>query len=238
MDSIISLGDIKEMVPLTIPKLDTTQFKNNPFKRYSQLVNESKLKTSTPKILITSKFQHPEENACTLSKFKKFSNSDLKNIMKDKGASEVIAPEIEDESRENIKEEVENKDKQQKSIQNAKYKLRLTKEIEHNFSIMRMLRLPTKDEINSKKVTIPIEPNSTRISDKTLVLDLDGTLIHAVSPTFDYSRINVSVDSAETVYYKNEGEEEMKAIKIIVRPNAAKFLKEISKIYEIIVFLY
>ena len=76
---------------------------------------------------------------------------------------------------------------------------------------------------------------SKRSTNKTLLLDLDDTLVHTINTNFDYSMVNIDYNRAKTVIYKDDNSLNFTAIKVIVRPYAVKFLEELSKIYEIIV---
>ncbi len=107
------------------------------------------------------------------------------------------------------------------------YQVAMTVEIEHNFdSIRSMFQTETADTVEPLWVELP--PTSK----KTLVLDLDETLIHAacappVSQLHNYravefSSINDSITDPVTIY-------------VTVRPHAKEILKELSDLYDIIV---
>lgn len=67
-----------------------------------------------------------------------------------------------------------------------------------------------EQEFELPQVTIPFLPKSTNKSDFTLVLDLDETLVHYVESDTDP--------------------------RLLIRPGAQKFLKEMSEIYEVVIF--
>ena len=61
---------------------------------------------------------------------------------------------------------------------------------------------------------------------KTLVLDLDETLVHS---TFE------EIDNADLII-PMEIEDEIYDVYVMVRPGALEFLEELSKLYEIVIF--
>eukprot|EP00826_Nyctotherus_ovalis_P061295 TRINITY_DN8706_c0_g1_i1.p3 TRINITY_DN8706_c0_g1~~TRINITY_DN8706_c0_g1_i1.p3 ORF type:complete len:104 (+),score=1.52 TRINITY_DN8706_c0_g1_i1:553-864(+) len=97
---------------------------------------------------------------------------------------------------------------------------------------MRFLSRATPEEIKAREVDL--EP-AERKSNKTLVLDLDDTLIHMINPKFKYSNMNVCHASARTVIYKDQDTPTFNSTKIIIRPHALKLLRELSQLYEIVV---
>ena len=70
-----------------------------------------------------------------------------------------------------------------------------------------------------------LPPNST--GQKTLVLDLDETLVHSQFGPFDVP---------SDVVINIEIENEIHDIHVLVRPGVQEFLEKISKIYEIVIF--
>lgn len=111
-------------------------------------------------------------------------------------------------------------------------KCELTREVQYNFTIMRLLNKATLEEIKAREVDLELVE---RKSNKTLVLDLDDTLIHMINPKFKYSSMNVCHASARTVIYKDQDTPTFNSIKIIIRPYALKLLEELSQLYEIVV---
>lgn len=111
------------------------------------------------------------------------------------------------------------------------YQTKLTPELEKNFK-----KLLTFKEYEGHLLglyRIPLEPQPR--GKKTLVVDLDGTLI---CNTFE-ARANLSEDFPKpevvTVYQVN-GDKSKSLIKFYVRPFALSFLRMLSEHYEIIVF--
>lgn len=80
--------------------------------------------------------------------------------------------------------------------------------------------------INSKKVTLG--KSSSSINKKTLILDLDETLIHS---DFNYN----FKKHDEYLYFKTDLIDNIQ-IPLILRPGVKSFLENISKEYEIVVF--
>ena len=97
---------------------------------------------------------------------------------------------------------------------------------ELNFSIKMMLELEPKVELTIK-VTLPPLPSKK----KTLILDLDDTIIHSVK---NEDITNLSCENICSVNHINIGE--YTVILFLVRPHLNEFLKTLSQLYEIIIF--
>ena len=82
------------------------------------------------------------------------------------------------------------------------------------------------EEKNSSELTTYLLPKQSS-NKKTLVLDLDETLVHSQFQPFD-------VPSDITL--KIELENELHDIHVMVRPGVSEFLKNMGKIYEIVIF--
>ena len=83
-----------------------------------------------------------------------------------------------------------------------------------------------QNQKEEKKIPdIYLPPNAT--GNKTLVLDLDETLVHS-----QFGPFNVPSD----VVIKIEIENEIHDIHVLVRPGVQEFLEKISKKYEIVIF--
>lgn len=91
-------------------------------------------------------------------------------------------------------------------------------------SIVSKLKRPAKVDLVSKSIYLP--PRKSNIK-KTLILDLDETLIHS---TFEQ---NQPSDIKIAVYLQKSSKIE---ISVNIRPYALSFLEEMSKIYEIVIF--
>ena len=78
---------------------------------------------------------------------------------------------------------------------------------------------------NSNKMQILLPPKTS--DKKTLVLDLDETLVHSQFMTFS---------TPSDVIIKIEIENEIHDIHVMVRPGVKEFLEKMSKLYEIVIF--
>ena len=80
------------------------------------------------------------------------------------------------------------------------------------------------NKLNSKKLLLPPKPhNSTK---KTLILDLDETLVHSSFTPFEKNDIVLNVDFEGVIYN----------IYVLVRPEAELFIKTVAKFYELVIF--
>ena len=80
------------------------------------------------------------------------------------------------------------------------------------------------NKLNSEKLLLPPKPhNSTK---KTLILDLDETLVHSSFTPFEKNDIILDVDFEGVIYN----------IYVLVRPEAELFIKTVAKFYELVIF--
>ena len=84
----------------------------------------------------------------------------------------------------------------------------------------------TSEEKTSSNITTYLLPKSSS-DKKTLVLDLDETLVHSQFQPFDVP---------SDIILKIELENELHDIHVMVRPGVSEFLKNMGKIYEIVIF--
>ena len=81
------------------------------------------------------------------------------------------------------------------------------------------------NKLNSEKLLLP--PKSKELfNKKTLILDLDETLVHSSFTTFEKNDIVLNVDFEGVMYN----------IYVLVRPDAELFIKTVGKIFEIVIF--
>ena len=86
---------------------------------------------------------------------------------------------------------------------------------------------PTNHSKNLDQNNLLLPQKSSEFSDKkTLILDLDETLVHSSFVPFEKNDIILNVDF-ESVMYN---------IYVLVRPRAEEFIKKVSKFYEIVIF--
>ena len=80
------------------------------------------------------------------------------------------------------------------------------------------------NKLNSEKLLLPPKPhNSTK---KTLILDLDETLVHSSFTPFEKNDIVLDVDFEGVIYN----------IYVLVRPEAELFIKTVAKFFELVIF--
>ncbi len=114
------------------------------------------------------------------------------------------------------------------------YKKKLTPEVLRNFEVIRRLPLLTGDEVRSKIVRLP--RRSLKATDKTLVVDLDQTLVFSS----DQLPANAEGASGSTWYkitYTSVNDSRGVLTKYVrVRPGAEQLLAELHPLYEIVVY--
>jgi CTD small phosphatase-like protein 2 len=110
----------------------------------------------------------------------------------------------------------------------------LSCEVISHFNTICEMSLTMEEEISKRAVELCKTPKGS--SGKTLVLDMDDTLIHTLIPIFNYSKIKFNYNNPKTVMYKDEGTLTLYTAKVIIRPYALELLKELSKLYEIVIF--
>ncbi len=129
--------------------------------------------------------------------------------------------------------EKEKSQAEEEQQQESGYELKLTKEVLHNFKELEKIGFIPIEEVSKKYVVLP--ETKGKLSNKTLVLDLDDTLVHTLDPSLNYSAIRIDKNEIKTAMYMDQSSSTMVSIRVIVRPNAIKFLQELSPIYEIVV---
>ena len=80
------------------------------------------------------------------------------------------------------------------------------------------------NKLNSEKLLLP--PKSHNTTKKTLILDLDETLVHSSFTPFEKNDIVLNVDFEGVIYN----------IYVLVRPEAELFIKTVAKFYELVIF--
>eukprot|EP00826_Nyctotherus_ovalis_P032132 TRINITY_DN2594_c0_g1_i2.p1 TRINITY_DN2594_c0_g1~~TRINITY_DN2594_c0_g1_i2.p1 ORF type:complete len:271 (-),score=18.88 TRINITY_DN2594_c0_g1_i2:311-1123(-) len=198
---------------IAIPYMGDTQFRNNPFRRFSR-PGSCGDSLSGGKSVITSKHY---ANSAYIPSAERPSYEFRTSLTR---------PKVSPNKHEQDSEEVKHSD-------SVPYTIKMTREVEQNFSVMKYLRLGSIEEVKFKEVALGTK--SKRASDKTLILDLDGTLIYTLDPSLNYSAIDICHEQAKLVLYKDNNNSNEVSIKVLIRPHAIELLKELSKIYEIIV---
>ena len=108
----------------------------------------------------------------------------------------------------------------------APYQQILTEEIERNFDGIKSF-LPTQaSELADLEMYLP------RTSKKTLVLDLDETLVHVLLtvPVCDANNSDIHL------IYPPDPHDDSAGVPLVVRPFAKQLVQDLSKFYDIIVF--
>ncbi len=113
----------------------------------------------------------------------------------------------------------------------SQYKIQLTREVEHNFQQISKGKMTTMEEVLLRQVVLP---GDGPISKKTLILDLDDTLVHTINPAFNYAALGVVHTNVRTTLYQDPSFEVF-SINFVIRPYAIQLLKEMSQLYEIVV---
>ena len=80
------------------------------------------------------------------------------------------------------------------------------------------------NKLNSQKLLLPPKPHN--LTKKTLILDLDETLVHSSFTPFEKNDIVLNVDFEGVIYN----------IYVLVRPDAELFIKTVAKFYELVIF--
>ena len=80
------------------------------------------------------------------------------------------------------------------------------------------------NKLNSQKLLLPPKPHD--LTKKTLILDLDETLVHSSFTPFEKNDIVLDVDIEGVIYN----------IYVLVRPEAELFIKTVAKFYELVIF--
>ena len=78
--------------------------------------------------------------------------------------------------------------------------------------------------LNPKKLLLPPKPHD--LTKKTLILDLDETLVHSSFTPFEKNDIVLNVDFEGVMYN----------IYVLVRPDAELFIKTVAKFFELVIF--
>lgn len=117
------------------------------------------------------------------------------------------------------------------------YTVPLSKEVEFNFRQLQHLPSVTPGEILARSLRLPDKCLKDKRSNKTLLLDLDDTLIHTIDPNFNYAAKGVTHTGFRNLLYHDNASGQIYSIKVLVRPYAQQLLKELSSIYEIVVSL-
>jgi len=161
--------------------------------------------------------------------------TDICDTVTETCVSWITETEAELQNAENSEEEVKDLPRSlgwfQKVDAFSHYKIQYTREVEHYFNQLQKAQLPSAEDVLLKQIALPGDYSSK----KTLILDLDDTLIHTINPAFNYASIGVTHSNVKTALYQ-DAVLEVYSVNFVIRPYALQFLKEMSEIYEIVIF--
>lgn len=219
---------VRKPLLITVPHLEDKQFSKNPFTKCAQRKHFTLTRCVSLKCLDNFGEKLHVDTVFPLT-VRKFPRPDFVPV-----PSHVQPPsEMSEEQLESTTE----KELSKKNTLEEEAKINdlwISEEMEYNFSIMKTLQLPTESETRSKQIFLPFARKG-RTSNKTLLLDIDNTLAHTINPSLDYSFVSSLQGRAKTVLYRSEEHGSFSAIRVVVRPQAVRFLEEMSKAYEIVV---
>jgi len=221
--------------PLTfiLPALKTSQAEKNPFKRKQFL----KLRTTTTIGITKTASDCSFESKPLITKAHSFTPTEQKRtkitLEKVPKPSLFVSEPLEgdtacdefsplEEQKSKIKEE------------DPAYEITLNKEVMYYFNELEKGWFLSMEDVSKKFVSLP-EVKGKK-SNKTLLLDLDDTLVHTLDPNLNYSVVNIDKANIKNVTYADPVLSSIVNIKVAIRPDAVRFLKEISPYFEIIVF--
>ncbi len=117
------------------------------------------------------------------------------------------------------------------------YTVPLSKEVEYNFKQLPHVPTVLPSEIAVRTLKLADNALKSKSSNKTLVLDLDDTLIHTIDPNFNYAAKGVKHYNFKNLLYQDAATGQIYPIKVLVRPYAIQLLNELSSIFEMVVSL-
>lgn len=218
---------------VSVPTLGDMQFSKNPFNKFFQPSN-----CTQRKVNCTINFH--ADNTLKASKSSRFYRSPTMpkpesiKIQENTGLLMEVEEGTDEEKCGWITESTKEEENILEELKACDYAATITPEVEHNFNIIQHLDEVDMDEIMMK--FMKLNRKTENLKDKTLVLDLDDTLIHTINPFFNYPTMNSIYKEAKIVTYKNIETSELVKIHVLIRPHAIRLLKELSQLYEIVVF--
>jgi len=220
---------VKEPFKLTIPHLNDMQAKKNPFCKSSSLETSLISKISIMTTVHKNFHEYEGEDQVIVIKIPCLPRPDSVRIpIPEDNESEVEEPISDDELKD--ADELSTT----KEVITGRTSVSLSYEIIVHFNTMRNMPLTLKEEVYARTVELCNQPKGS--SGKTLILDMDDTLIHTLISSLNYSKIRLDHKNAKIIMYKDEDKLTLYSAKVIIRPYALELLKELSKIYEIVIF--
>lgn len=115
-----------------------------------------------------------------------------------------------------------------------KDKIHMSACITEQFKITSLLPPVSPEAIKKLAVEIP-PPKAKKLTNKTLVLDLDNTLVCAMkAQSFEAKKTFKGADVRSAKYIDSKGS--LNELKVIIRPYAIDMLKQLTSYYEVIIF--
>lgn len=218
---------VKRPFKHNLPRSDDVHSKKNPFRKSSQDSIFQLSKSSTMSTF--NKSLHECSNIILTTEVPSPQRAEPVRIpLPSNDVEEIEEPLTDDEVEEKEETSAATKFKTETT---KSYNFQLTREVAFHFNTMRSMPFTLSEEIALR--SIQLQKTSKK---KTLVLDMDDTLVHTLVPTFDYSKLEVDYRSAKTVMYRDDMTSALHTIKVIIRPYAVKLLQELSRVYEVVIF--
>ena len=237
---------VRKALNVNLPQTEDKHYLKNPFNRFlrantlrPKLVSSMQYllpqsqptlrsRTMAPQAEKASSHPKPEQTKKPEAHLNEsaFSSSWLAESDEEAATSgDEVSPE---ESKEQVQEEVEEAEKV-----SSNFEVKLSKEVAFNFARLSLINPVTSEEVYLKQITLP---DAHKTHKKTLILDMDDTLIHTINGEIDYRELGVAHKDIKTTFYEDPSIGTL-CISFVIRPYAIKFLKEMSRLYEIIVIL-
>eukprot|EP01022_Parablepharisma_sp_SALTPOND_P007985 TRINITY_DN135024_c1_g1_i1.p3 TRINITY_DN135024_c1_g1~~TRINITY_DN135024_c1_g1_i1.p3 ORF type:complete len:321 (-),score=30.80 TRINITY_DN135024_c1_g1_i1:2943-3905(-) len=227
----------RKPLSFVLPALRESQAAKNPFRKFYL-----RLKTTT-NIKVTGSSLQGTSDPPPVKKFHSLTPTQQKRtkvtLEKVPKPSLFVSEPVEGDSSpledyENSEKEELKKGEKDKELQEPDYEITLTREVMYHFRELEKVGFVSLEEVRKKSITLP-DVKGKKKSNKTLLLDLDDTLVHTVDPNLNYSSIKIDTANVKCTMYLDPYLSSMVNLKVVIRPNAMKFLQEISPFYEIVV---
>eukprot|EP00826_Nyctotherus_ovalis_P028265 TRINITY_DN2234_c0_g1_i1.p1 TRINITY_DN2234_c0_g1~~TRINITY_DN2234_c0_g1_i1.p1 ORF type:complete len:342 (-),score=25.07 TRINITY_DN2234_c0_g1_i1:432-1457(-) len=238
---------LKRPLNFAFPAVQSSQFDKNPFQRTSGPKQKAKSVSAinlsqkaiqiahvnskhkscviTKKYKVRGNLEKLPKPACITSEAdepEEILNGELNKLKKSMSNNSI--PKNETISQETIMSKAE-----------GVYKMQLTGEVVYNFRELQLIKVPGREEIGRRKILLP-KPTKLKKSNKTLFLDLDETLVHTMQANLDYSLVPIDPQAVRTTTFLLSATNKLLNLKIVFRPHVREFLKELSAMYEIVVY--
>lgn len=227
-----------------VPFSNESQAKNNPFGKY---INRIKSATSVFKNI---RIDH-EKIPTNSSKFHPKATSPTAQSRTRINFIKLLEPSIFiSEPDDNPPEDCPNINSDSKPVKNEKKLFVQVKSVNSDILIKKLSNFPITtevirnfnellnmdkifiEEVSNKYLYLP-QPVNAKKTNKTLLLDLDDTLIHTIISINPF--VKISKEIVRNVEYYDDYYNKQISINVAIRPYAIEFIKEMSSLYEIVV---